>query len=170
MASTFVEIKTTSSDRFASDLLQALQSGIVFAGRLELIQKKLAKIVLKICIDLMKDESARDYWGLATLGEGLLLLKNFKEAIKEVKSYEKFFMASPQSGQGLRKIMTNRTSPAESIGLLIGPEGGFTEEENEQAELAGAVPISLGRRILRAETAAVVLTSLILYEMGDMNG
>ncbi len=44
------------------------------------LAEKLAKIVLKICIELMKDESARDYWGLATLGEGLLLLKNFKEA------------------------------------------------------------------------------------------
>jgi len=44
------------------------------------LTEKLAKLVLKICMDLMKDPKARDYWGLATLGEGFLLLKNFKEA------------------------------------------------------------------------------------------
>ena len=44
------------------------------------LTEKLAKVVLKICMDLMKDPKARDYWGLATLGEGFLLLKNFNEA------------------------------------------------------------------------------------------
>jgi class 3 adenylate cyclase len=42
--------------------------------------EKLAKVVLKICITFMKDAQERDYWGLATLGEGFLLLKKFKEA------------------------------------------------------------------------------------------
>jgi len=44
------------------------------------LTEKLAKVVLKICINLMRDSKARDYWGLATLGEGFLLLKNFKQA------------------------------------------------------------------------------------------
>lgn len=52
--------------------------------------------------------------------------------------------------------------------LIIGPEGGISEFELELARKNGAVPVSLGKRILRAETAGVVALSAILYETGDL--
>ena len=52
--------------------------------------------------------------------------------------------------------------------LVIGPEGGISEGELELARQAGAVPVSLGRRILRAETAGLVAISAIFYETGDL--
>ena len=52
--------------------------------------------------------------------------------------------------------------------LIIGPEGGISEGELEMARQAGAVPVSLGRRILRAETAGLVAISAIFYETGDL--
>ena len=52
--------------------------------------------------------------------------------------------------------------------LIIGPEGGFTEREVADAEAAGCKSISLGRRILRTETAAMVGLTCILYEFGEM--
>ena len=52
--------------------------------------------------------------------------------------------------------------------LMIGPEGGISEGELELARQAGAVPVSLGRRILRAETAGLVAISAIFYETGDL--
>ena len=52
--------------------------------------------------------------------------------------------------------------------LIIGPEGGISESELEQARSAGAVPVTLGRRILRAETAGLVAISAIFYETGDL--
>ena len=52
--------------------------------------------------------------------------------------------------------------------LIIGPEGGISEGELEQARQAGAVPVSLGRRILQAETAGLVAISAIFYETGDL--
>jgi 16S rRNA (uracil1498-N3)-methyltransferase len=55
-----------------------------------------------------------------------------------------------------------------ALGLLIGPEGGFTEEEEATARAQGAVAVGLGPRILRTETAAVVASALILYELGEM--
>ncbi|MEY9091726.1 16S rRNA (uracil1498-N3)-methyltransferase [Paenibacillus sp. RC84] len=54
--------------------------------------------------------------------------------------------------------------------LLVGPEGGFTEQEIREAEAAGCVSVSLGRRILRTETAAMVGLACILYESGEMGG
>ncbi|MCP4424105.1 MAG: 16S rRNA (uracil(1498)-N(3))-methyltransferase [Chloroflexi bacterium] len=55
-----------------------------------------------------------------------------------------------------------------NVSLFIGPEGGFTAVEIEQAQKAGAIPITLGQRILRAETAAIVATAIVLHELGDM--
>jgi len=48
----------------------------------EELARKLAKVALRICMDLMRDPAQRDYWGLATLGEGFLLLKRFDEATR----------------------------------------------------------------------------------------
>lgn len=55
-----------------------------------------------------------------------------------------------------------------SISLLIGPEGGFTTEEADLARRYGIHTVTLGSRILRAETAALVASALVLYEMGDL--
>jgi 16S rRNA (uracil1498-N3)-methyltransferase len=54
--------------------------------------------------------------------------------------------------------------------LMVGPEGGFTEKEADDARAAGCRPVSLGRRILRTETAALVGLAGILYEFGEMGG
>jgi 16S rRNA (uracil1498-N3)-methyltransferase len=55
----------------------------------------------------------------------------------------------------------------QEISLLIGPEGGFSPEEVRAALQSGWKPVSLGPRILRMETAAVVATALVLYELGQ---
>lgn len=57
-----------------------------------------------------------------------------------------------------------RAPEAQSIALFIGPEGGFDPGEIEMAEAAGVLPVTLGPRILRAETAAVVACALVLHE------
>ena len=58
---------------------------------------------------------------------------------------------------------------ANQVALMIGPEGGFEAAEVETAKEAGWLPFSLGKRILRMETAAIVASALILYELGDLN-
>ncbi len=55
-----------------------------------------------------------------------------------------------------------------SINIFVGPEGGFTPEEVALAQNYGLIPITLGPRILRAETAGLVVTAAILYELGDL--
>ncbi len=55
-----------------------------------------------------------------------------------------------------------------SIAVLIGPEGGFTDDEASQAIKTGWIPISLGMRILRMETAALVAAALVFYELDDL--
>lgn len=55
-----------------------------------------------------------------------------------------------------------------SVGIFIGPEGGFDESEIEKAQLAGAMQVSLGKRILDAKTAPIAAVSALLYELGDL--
>jgi len=54
------------------------------------------------------------------------------------------------------------------IALLVGPEGGFAPEEVEDARRMGFLPVSVGPRILRTETAAIVGAALIQYALGDL--
>ncbi|MDR3593556.1 RsmE family RNA methyltransferase [Clostridium sp.] len=57
-----------------------------------------------------------------------------------------------------------------NVGILIGPEGGFEEEEINTLKEQGAYIITLGNRILRTETAGFTATALIQYELGDLGG
>jgi len=55
-----------------------------------------------------------------------------------------------------------------NVNLFIGPEGGFSPEEVALAQEYGIRPVSLGPRILRAETAGIVAAAVVLYELGDL--
>ena len=57
---------------------------------------------------------------------------------------------------------------AKSIGVIIGPEGGLSNEEVKAAQEAGGIAVSLGRRILRTETAGLVAAAAILYETDNL--
>jgi 16S rRNA (uracil1498-N3)-methyltransferase len=59
-------------------------------------------------------------------------------------------------------------SPTASILVLVGPEGGWTEEEIAAAQEAGCLPITLGRNILRAETAATVVVGILQHRLGEL--
>jgi 16S rRNA (uracil1498-N3)-methyltransferase len=73
-----------------------------------------------------------------------------------------------EDSPSLKETLADRGSPAASVAILIGPEGGFSPDEISQASENGATRISLGPRILRTETAAIVASAMILYELGQM--
>ncbi|HEY0613536.1 MAG TPA: RsmE family RNA methyltransferase [Candidatus Elarobacter sp.] len=68
----------------------------------------------------------------------------------------------------LRGAFGDGVAGARSVLIAIGPEGGFSADEIERARGAGASAISLGRRILRTETAALVVLSALLYARGEI--
>ena len=69
-------------------------------------------------------------------------------------------------GRGLAAIAPG----AGDLGLLIGPEGGIAPEEAERAQQVGALPITLGPRILRTETAAIASLAMVMLRLGDAGG
>jgi len=94
---------------------------------------------------------------------------NFPDAVSGLGSFDRCLIGSPQAtGRGLREILRAGGAEPVAIALLIGPEGGFTDKEIAVACSKGATAFSLGKRILRTETAAVVASAVILYELGEL--
>ncbi|TDF96750.1 16S rRNA (uracil(1498)-N(3))-methyltransferase [Paenibacillus piri] len=95
---------------------------------------------------------------------GLQLKQEIQAALSVVSDES----ASIHSGAGADRSQSGGRQPR--LMLIVGPEGGFSEQEVAAAEAAGCRSVSLGRRILRTETAAMVGLTCILYESGEMGG
>jgi 16S rRNA (uracil1498-N3)-methyltransferase len=93
----------------------------------------------------------------------------FDEAVLRLRDYDRCIIAAPSDGAAtLHDALQGMTRSPASVAVMIGPEGGFTEEEVALACDKGAVRVGLGPRILRTETAAIVACALTLYELGEM--
>ena len=73
-------------------------------------------------------------------------------------------------GPGATTALTAVTAPKTKVCMLIGPEGGFSPVEYEDAAVAGFTAVSLGPRILRTETAAVAAVAIMQSLWGDLRG
>lgn len=88
------------------------------------------------------------------------------------------WLAAPQEAQGRRILLSPRATqslagwaganPAQALTLMVGPEGGFTREEEDAALAAGALPLSMGPRVLRTETAALAALAMLAGIWGGM--
>ena len=65
----------------------------------------------------------------------------------------------------LTRELIGSLKPGQSLSIFIGPEGGFEKEEVEQAVKAGAKPLTLGKRILRTETAGLTMLSVLMFHL-----
>jgi 16S rRNA (uracil1498-N3)-methyltransferase len=92
--------------------------------------------------------------------------RSFREALEECKGGGLKILLWERGGEPLKKILLQHSS--KKIFAMVGPEGGFTEGEVELAKQKGFIPIKLGQRILRTETAAITLVAILQYELGDI--
>jgi len=77
-------------------------------------------------------------------------------------------VAHPAAGSRLRDVLAEQGAGAESVWMVVGPEGGLSDDEVATFSAAGAVPVSLGPQILRTETASVVAAALVLQHFGRL--
>jgi 16S rRNA (uracil1498-N3)-methyltransferase len=93
---------------------------------------------------------------------------SFRELLKLYPDFGlKLIPWEEERRRGLRTLL-KRSHKKKNIFMVIGPEGGFTAEEISQAKRSEFVPVSLGKRVLRTETVALTLLSIIQYELGDL--
>jgi 16S rRNA (uracil1498-N3)-methyltransferase len=92
----------------------------------------------------------------------------WKELLQRISEAKNAWIAYEKGGQPLKSAI--QSASEDEILLIIGPEGGFSEREVEEAKALGAIPITLGSRILRTETAPLMALSCILFAKEDLGG
>ncbi len=102
-------------------------------------------------------------------GRGVIpSLKNpvvMSQALSESGDYDICLVGSTLDCISLKDILRSCETKPEKIALFIGPEGGFSDSELETMNSRGVKAFSLGKRILRTETAGVVSSAIVLYEL-----
>lgn len=93
---------------------------------------------------------------------------SFNEAVSRCRDMEvKFIPYELAKGMKATKELISSLKPGAEIAVFIGPEGGFSEQEIELAKEGGILPITLGKRILRTETAGLTVLAWIMYQLED---
>lgn len=155
-----------------SDKMELIIQKAVELGVFQIIPVETKRCVVKL--DEKKEASKRKRWqGIAESAAK----QSKRMVIPEIHSVMKFSQAIEYAGQlDIRLIpyelaenmdhtrkMLEKIQPGQSIGIFIGPEGGFTQEEIETALEHQVEPITLGKRILRTETAGMTILSILMY-------
>lgn len=86
----------------------------------------------------------------------------------QAKEQDLLLVAYESENQVSLKEVLQSHKEAKTVGVVIGPEGGLSTEEVEAAVARGGIAVSLGRRILRTETAGLVAATAILYETDNL--
>ncbi len=89
---------------------------------------------------------------------------DFDELIDRAKHTQMIFPWERESNGTLQAVLDKDNT---DISVFIGPEGGITADEQSKLTAVGAKSVTLGKRILRAETAAIAALSVIYYEIGE---
>ena len=91
---------------------------------------------------------------------------NFKEALDYASSAEiKILPYELAEGMEKTRELINSIRPGQKVAVFIGPEGGFDTKEVALAKEEGFCPVTLGKRILRTETAGMALLSILMYQL-----
>lgn len=97
-------------------------------------------------------------------------VRSFAEALEAASALDVVLIPYElEEGMERTARLIENIMPGQSVGIFIGPEGGFEEKEVNQAKAAGAEPITLGKRILRTETAGITALSILMYHLESRN-
>jgi 16S rRNA (uracil1498-N3)-methyltransferase len=94
-------------------------------------------------------------------------LQDYSDMLQMASTEDLRLILWEREGIKLKEVL-ERSKEKRKIFFIIGPEGGFNQLEVDEAKKAGFTPVTLGRRILRAETASLCFLSILQYERGDI--
>ena len=85
-----------------------------------------------------------------------------------LKNYDKVIICyENEKLNGIKSELS--TFAGQNIAVIIGSEGGFSQAEVDKCVSFGAKSVTLGKRIMRCETASIVVCGIVMYELGEMN-
>ena len=159
------------------DKMELIIQKCVELGVAGIIPVEMHRCVMKL--DDKKKKSRRERWQAIAESAAKQSKRNqvpevfdvltYKQAIAKAAEMDLFLVPyENERGMIATRETLDRIRPGMSVGILVGPEGGFEDKEVQLARDANAAIISLGRRILRAETAAVMAVGMGMLHV-EMN-
>lgn len=158
------------------DKMELIIQKAVELGVYEIIPVRTKRVIVKL--DDKKESKKIARWqqiaegGAKQSGRGLIPevkpVMGFAEALKYASSLDATLIPY-EKAEGIQKTreIIHDLKGKKSIAVFIGPEGGFDEKEVEDAIASGAFPVTLGRRILRTETAGLTMLSILMFEFEE---
>ncbi len=155
-----------------SDKMELIIQKAVELGAYAVVPVSTKRAIVKL--DAKKEASKRKRW--QSIAEGaakqsgrmmipqIMEVKSFSEALQMAKELDiNVIPYECARGMDATREIFGSIKPGMSVGIFIGPEGGFEESEVEQAKELNVKPVTLGRRILRTETAGLTTLSILMY-------
>ncbi|HJB15039.1 MAG TPA: 16S rRNA (uracil(1498)-N(3))-methyltransferase [Candidatus Blautia excrementipullorum] len=157
-----------------ADKMELIIQKAVELGAYEIIPVETKRCVVRL--DEKKAEKKKARWqqiaesaakqSKRMLVPGIHSVMSYKQALDYAEKLDVLLIPYElASGMADTKEILKKIKKGQSIGIFIGPEGGFEEEEVEAAVSGGASPITLGRRILRTETAGLAILSVLMFQL-----
>ena len=168
-----------------------LYQGLPKSGKMELIVQKavelgvcrIVPVIMERCVVKINSKSAAEKtqrWQKVSVeaakqcGRGIVPKVSdpisFDDALSEMQNSDLAIMPYEELGHqgktGLKELLKKNETAVE-VSIMVGPEGGFSEEEAEKALQKGIHTVGLGKRILRTETFSGAILPVILYERGE---
>ena len=155
-----------------SDKMDLIVQKCVELGVDRIVPVSTKRAVVKL--DAKKEETRLKRWNTISesaakqSGRGVIPevsgVMSFGKALEEAKKLDVLLIPYERAEHmtETRRVM-GEIRPGQSVGIFIGPEGGFEESEVEEAVAAGAKAITLGKRILRTETAGLAVMAMLGY-------
>lgn len=160
-----------------SDKMELIIQKAVELGVHEIIPVASKRAVVKL--DARKEEKKRTRWQAISESAAKQSKRMYVPEVKKVMSFSQAVEYAGQldvvqvpyelaKGMGETREIIGKIKKGQSVGIFIGPEGGFEEAEVELAvEKANAKAITLGKRILRTETAGLTVLSILMFTLEE---
>lgn len=157
-----------------SDKMELIIQKAVELGVYQIVPVVTRRTVVKL--DKKKEESKLRRWravseSAAKQSKRLIIpevsgVMTFEQALAFSKEFNKNIIPFEHAkGMALTKEILSGIIPGMNVGIFIGPEGGFEDREVELAQQMGAEQITLGKRILRTETAGLAILSVLAFQL-----
>ncbi len=157
-----------------NDKMELIVQKAVELGAYEVIPVSMKRCVVKL--DAKKAAKKVERWNSISESAAKQAGRSIIPKVSDVVSYREALERAEQldvvlvpyeleEGMAETKKLLHQIQPGQSVGIFIGPEGGFEREEVGQAIEAGAHPVTLGRRIIRTETAGFTMLSILMFEL-----
>ncbi len=157
-----------------ADKMELIIQKAVELGVYEIIPVAMRRSVVKL--DEKKAKSKITRWQGISEAAAKQSKRRIIPKVREIMSFKEAAAYAAQTdirllpyelaeGMAHTKELIDGLKPGQSVAVFIGPEGGFAEEEIKTAQECGIVPITMGKRILRTETAGFTILAWIMYHL-----